>query len=474
MYLIKSKIAVSVLILFFCSSLKHSLFLSTAFDLGIFDQAIYLISQGESPLSSFLGFHILGDHAAFILYPISLFYRLYPDVHWLFLLQAIALSLGAYPIWRISLITGLNSSQAILASEIYLLYPLIFNLNLFDFHPDVLAVPSILWSILAVYCKQIGKFGLALMITLSCKAVFSLTVVGMGLWLILIEKRRLYGMIALFAGLVWFLLATQMIIPLIGGDSASVFRHINRYQDLGTSFSEILLNFILKPQLVGKRIFSPSTLEYIVLLFSPIIYILAVKDRKSLLKFTPAIPAFAINVLSNNGLQKDLLHQYSLSIVPFLILMVISCLQSMPNWLNNRVIFCWMILTFLLLSRVHFFFGEYWQSLDTWQSTREAISYIQGQGAVMTTAEIAPHLTHRRIVKLAIPNSQQEDLRQFDYILLNTRHPGWMSNTKFANDLASDLKSNLQFNLDYQKDGVYLFRGCLERKLPQPEFGVRC
>lgn len=47
-------IVVSALILFACSSLRHALFQSAAFDLGIFDQAIYLISQGEPPISSLL------------------------------------------------------------------------------------------------------------------------------------------------------------------------------------------------------------------------------------------------------------------------------------------------------------------------------------------------------------------------------------------------------------------------------------
>lgn len=61
-------IVVSALILFACSSLRHALFQSAAFDLGIFDQAIYLISQGEPPISSFTNHHIMGDHAAWIFY----------------------------------------------------------------------------------------------------------------------------------------------------------------------------------------------------------------------------------------------------------------------------------------------------------------------------------------------------------------------------------------------------------------------
>jgi hypothetical protein len=67
----------SISVLFFLtSSLKHVLFLSSAWDMGIFDQAVYLISQGQEPISSFMRFHVLGDHAAFILYPLALLHLL--------------------------------------------------------------------------------------------------------------------------------------------------------------------------------------------------------------------------------------------------------------------------------------------------------------------------------------------------------------------------------------------------------------
>ena len=88
-------VAIATMVLFVCSSLRHALFQSTAFDLGIFDNAIYLISQGQEPIVSFRGLHILGDHAAWILYPLGLLYAVVPDVHWLFAVQGLSLALGA-------------------------------------------------------------------------------------------------------------------------------------------------------------------------------------------------------------------------------------------------------------------------------------------------------------------------------------------------------------------------------------------
>ena len=69
--------ALVMAVLLTASITRHKLFQSTALDLGWFDQAIYLISQGLPPIVSFSGVHILGDHAALTVYPLALFYKLF-------------------------------------------------------------------------------------------------------------------------------------------------------------------------------------------------------------------------------------------------------------------------------------------------------------------------------------------------------------------------------------------------------------
>ncbi len=102
-------IGISTLFLFVCSSLRHILFRSGALDLGMFDQAVYLISQGKAPISTLLDdIHMLGDHGAWILYPLSLPYVIYPSVYWLLAIQAFALSLGALPTWALARQAGLS------------------------------------------------------------------------------------------------------------------------------------------------------------------------------------------------------------------------------------------------------------------------------------------------------------------------------------------------------------------------------
>jgi uncharacterized membrane protein len=454
-HFISLAIALSTIILFVCSSIRHWLFQSN-FDLAIFDNVLYLISQGQPPVSQILGFHILGDHAALIFYPLALFYKISANIHWLFAIQAIALAIGALPLRDLALNAGLKESKANTIVLSYLLYPLIFNVNLADFHPEVIALPAIFWAVLAARIHSVWEFCLAIMLIVSCKAVLALTVAAMGVWLLISEKKRLYGAIALIFGIAWFFVATKIIIPWFGQETASLTRHLYRYGALGNSYTEILHNLIFQPGIFLGAIFNLTNLSYLLWLLLPVVWGIAPKHLTPLIS---AIPALSMNLLASSVTQKSLTHQYSLPILPFLFLVVISTLASGKGWLrNSRGIILWSLGAFLALAKFGYFGSIYLDSLDTWQATREALTQINTKGNVLTTTDIAPHLTHRSVVKIADRNSQSANLNHFSDVLLNLRHPGWSSSKELANNLVDRLQRSPQFKLSYQRDEVFLFK----------------
>lgn len=453
--------AVSTLILFCCSSLRHILFQSTAFDLGYFDQATYLISQGETPIVSFWGYHFMGGHADWILYGVAFLYKIYPSVYWLFAIQAVALALGALPIFHLSRQAGLKESQSTAMVAVYLLYPLIFNLNLFDFHGEVIAIPAMLGAILAARNNRIGWFCLALLLIFGCRDGLSLTVAAMGLWLLVFEKKRLSGSIALFAGVAWFLIVTQVVIPHFRPNGVEA---VGRYAFLGDSLLEIVKNILLNPGLVLGKIFTLPNLEYLALLLAPIIWGLS---PQHLTPLVGAIPTLLMNLITDYQPQKDLIHQYSLPAIPFLLLAVISSLAAGRGWIQNRRgIILWSLVAFIALAKFGYFGSKYLEFIDTWQATREAISQIQTKGGVFVPAQVAPHLTHRPIVKLTTEGSESVNLSEFDYVLLNLRHPGWGSNPQVVSSLLARMKNEPDFKVIFQRDDVYLFRRKSTLSLP--------
>jgi uncharacterized membrane protein len=444
--------AISAVVLFVCSSIRHFLFQSTAFDLGWFDQAIYLISQGEPPIVSFSGFHILGDHAAFIFYPIALLYRIYPDVHWLFAVQAIALSLGTILTWQLAKQAGLDQKIATGIAIAYILYPLVFNINLFDFHSEVIAIPAILGAVWAARSNRIFLFLSLVLLTLSCKAVLSLTIVAFGFWLLLLEKQYKYGSLALGLGISWFLISTQVIFPFFTGHEHAA---VGRYSYLGNSVLEIALNLLKEPQVVFRHAISWQTVEYLVLLFVPVIWGLS---RFHLAPLIPIVPQLVLNLLSDASTQRDLIHQYSVPILPFLILAVIAALADGKAWLKTqKSIVIWSAISFVALAKPGYFWTRYIEQLDTWQATRNAVHLVTTSGSVLTTANIAPHLSHRKVINQTLKEMALDDLEKFDYVLLNQRHPGWGSSPELVQDLMSRLNASPQFQMQYQENDVYLF-----------------
>jgi uncharacterized membrane protein len=448
-------ISIATVFLFGVSSLRHWLYQSNAWDLGIFDQAIYLISTDKLPIVSLLGFHILGDHASIIFYPLALLYRIYPDVHWLFLVQAVALTSGGFILYHLSLQSKLSYYQASTIVFAYLLYPLVLNKNLFDFHPDVIAIPGFLIAVLAARMHKIFLFCVAIIIILSCKAVLSLTVISMGLWLALCEQKKLFGAIAIVAGLAWFIISTQSIIPtFLGNAMGGTTAALSRYSYLGNSMIEIAQNIFLRPSLVFEKLLSLETLEYIALLILPIGWGLSLRYLSPL---WVAVPMLGMNILSTTAAQRNLVHHYSLPILPFLFLAVIGAVANQQNWLKTRrTILIWSMVSFLLLGKISYL-PSYFANLDTHQATTTAIARIQDHGAVLTTSEIAPHLTHRPIVKLTFNGTESIDLQSFKYILLDQRHPGWNSSVELIKTLKRRTEDSGSFKLDYQQDDIYLF-----------------
>lgn len=442
----------ATLLLFVCSSARHLLFQSTAFDLGIYDQVIYLISQGLSPISSYLGFHHMGNHAAYSVYPLALLYWIYPSVYWLFGVQAVCLAIGALPTWLLARQAGLSMPLARTMAIVYLLYPLIFNLNLFDFHPEVMALPGLLTAIWLARADRVGWFCLTVLFVLGCKDALSLTVAAMGLWLFVFEKRRFCGSFAFLTGAIWFVAATQWIILTLSGEEAAA---VDRYTYLGDSVLTVAQNIVLKPGIILGQVFRLETLEYGIELLAPLIWGLSLRHLAPLVS---VVPALMLNILSESGGQRDLVHQYSLPILPFLLVAVITSLAAGHSWVQQgRWIILWSLLCFVAMEYFYSANFRYFNALDTWGATRQAIEQISPhQGGVITNNYLGPHLSQRPQIALDYPRVLNQKLPQTNYVLLNLRHP-FPGTGDRVKKVLQRMQKRRDFQLTYTQDDVYLF-----------------
>lgn len=127
-----------------------------SFDLAYFQQAAWLIAQGESPFVTTRGIHLLGDHASVAFYPMAWVAGRLPVATTLLAMQSYGMAAAAFPIWGLSRRhAGLGRPASGLVLLLLALHPALHNAALFDFHPEFLAVPALLG---AVYHAESGRW----------------------------------------------------------------------------------------------------------------------------------------------------------------------------------------------------------------------------------------------------------------------------------------------------------------------------
>lgn len=457
-YYLARLVAIASLILLGASSLRHFLLQSSALDLAAFDQWVYLLSQDLPPISSFFNVHVLGDHAAFILYPVSLLYRIVPNVHWLLLLQAIALAIGAIPLYVLCLQSGLSHREAKAIAVCYVLYPAIFNSNFYaDFRPEAIAVPGLLWAMWAGIAQKPWQLVASVALVLSCKERLGLTVIALGIWFFL-ERRRFYGLGCIAAGIIWCIFTMGYVIPLLRNGNPS---GLEFYGSLGGSVGEIVVNIFKQPHLILERLFSLENLGYCLLLVAPMILGL---HWRTIAVLIPAIPMLLLNLLSDYEPQRDLIHHYSLPIFPFLFMWLVRSQalyrkRQQQQWLTPRWLIIWAAIAFFALAKYDYFFTRYLSHLSNLPSVYAAISQVKEQpGGVLTASHLAPHLSHRPLIHAfssSVPTLTQ--LQQYDYILLDKQHFKPV-NASTIEQITNLLQSSPQFQLTYAQKDVFLFK----------------
>jgi uncharacterized membrane protein len=453
--LVIAMIALATMALLACSSARHLLLRSGAFDLGFFDQTVYLISKGQAPISSLHGFHVLADHASVILYPLALLYLVWPDPHMLLGAQASALAGGAWAVWKLSQGAGLARGQALGLTAAYLSFPLVLTANLFDFHPDVFVVLALLLAVLAARQSRPVAFCVWVAIALSCKEILSLTVAAMGLWLLLFERKQFYGLVALVSGALWFVVSTKLLIPYFGnGRLPSGAEH---YLYLGTGPWQMMVTAVTDPQVVLARLLSTGAVKYLTLILVPLAWGLHWRTAAPLLA---AAPAILLNLLSDNASQRSPFYQYSLPIVPFLFIAAIGALSSQRGWLSRgRAIVLWsvsMLAAGLVarLGRVNTDHTMDWQAL---QGTRQAIHHVESDADVLTTFELVPQLSNRQTVHFVGGFTSLPNLEDYECVLLNLRHSSLEAHDDHVAELVETLSESGQFQLAMFAPDVLMF-----------------
>jgi uncharacterized membrane protein len=322
---------------------RHQNLRTNALDLGYTDQAVWNTLHGrpfrfstyldaafelDIPIQAFeQPDMLLGYHVEPILAALAPLYLIHDGPETLLWLQTVVIAVGAVPLYlllrrrarphrvrlsRFSL--DLSPWLALAFVLLYLLAPALEAANLSDFHAVALS-PTLLLA--AFTCletdRPLGFVGFSFLAAM-CKEEIGLLVAAMGLWAAFVRRRRWLGLGTAVAGVGWFLLCVQVIMPHFSGLSGSAF--LARYDHLGDSLSDMAQNLVLQPGRFVDWLRRPQVVRYVRDLWRTggglsILHLPSV---------AMALPVVAINALSSYDWMHSGGAHYSASIVPFLIL----------------------------------------------------------------------------------------------------------------------------------------------------------
>lgn len=411
------------------AALRHGLLQSTGFDLGIYDQVAWQISRGLEARSSLLGLHHLGNHGAWAFYIMALPYSIVPSVQWLFALQAFGLISTAIPLWQLADQAGLGEGLRWLVCWLWWLQPVVFNVNLFDFHPEMLGVPLLAQAVLTARRNNNASWWWCCLLLMGLRDGLTLVVLGLGLWQ-LSQRQWWRGCGSLLLGCGWLLMLSHWLYPWLNDGAGPAA--LSRYSALGDSVGAILLNLLRNPLLLGQLIQPREVGFFLVLLLLPLAWCWR---RSSLAILLVPLPLLVVNVLSSVPQQRDLLHHYNLPVAVFLVIAAIDGIGGAPGlqqWLQRRRSWAlgWLVLCWVLLAKPGYFGSIYLTRLQVLSEYHALLATIPPLASVAAPSHLTPHLTHRLQVEILRSVPDAAAMERWDVALVNQNDPGLMSSVE--------------------------------------------
>ena len=247
---------------------QHANFGTLGYDMGIYDQAIWLLSRFETPFVTVRGLNYFGHHVNAVTMLLIPFYWLGAGPKFLYLVETAAIAAGAVPIWLLDRDRLANPWIALGPAAAFLLYPTLQWINWWHFHPDALIVAPLLFAYWLATRQRWGWFLVAVAVTLSCKEDAVLAVFGLGVLLLLRRQWRV-GALTAAVGLIYFQVSAWIIRHANGGLAALYAASFPGY---GDSLVSVLSSMLRRPGATLSMLVQPDRLQYYRDVLSPVAF----------------------------------------------------------------------------------------------------------------------------------------------------------------------------------------------------------
>ncbi len=247
------------------SVLRHRAFNTGRFDLGNIVQAIWTTAHGHGFLqqTNLHGEQIsrLGSHFEPILAVFAPLWLIWPSPDMLVTVQALALAIGALPVFWLGRKYLRSERAAFGLALVYLIYPPLQWLALDEFHPGALACPLLLYAFWFLDEDRLVLFGVFALVACTTREEMPLIVAGMGLWYALRRRNYMFGLGVAATGLVLTAVIVTFVTPHFRHGAPLSF--YGRYKDVGGSPSEAVKMIFSHPIHVLQIAFDHRGIRYL-------------------------------------------------------------------------------------------------------------------------------------------------------------------------------------------------------------------
>lgn len=424
--------------------LRHAEFLTSGFDLGIFTQGTWLMSQGLSPYSTLRNLNLFGDHLSLILLIATPFMRLFSSAQTLLLLQTLAIYLSFIPLLFFVKSNGLwTRTQLILLLLILSGNFGILSAMFFDFHPEIMALPFLSLLLYEISIQKYRWYWLIIALLILTKEDFGIYLAFLGLGLF-IRGDRQRGVTTFLISILSFLIIVFRIMPyfgagLIGGGylSKTVFS-----QSIPNTWG--IINWIFQPLIKLKTVLISLGLW----IFLPIM------DMVTVLLI---IPMIATRFILNDPLRWGINLHYSGVLSLVLSWGFVNVLQNKLK-ISERIGLEKILIIALILELVVLTLYAPFLNV-TFKRTREAheiesvLSLVPGNLPVSASSSLVPHLATRQKIYL-FPDGRA----QAEYIVLTLDRSTYPLTWDEYKTQIRNLNQDPDFELQAEKGSTYLFK----------------
>jgi uncharacterized membrane protein len=304
--------------------LRHTRFATYSFDLGIYDQGVWLLSRFHDPFVTVRGLELFGHHVNPILLAFVPFYWLGAGPLFLLSAQVLVQATGAIAVYLLARDRIHDRWLAVALAAVLLLNPTYQYLTWEFFHPDALAIAPLLFAYWAARTARWRWFVVFAVVAAACKEDVALALAVMGV-LIAVRGRRRIGVVVVAASLAWYAFATRVVIPLSNGIGPF---YDTFFGDLGKNPIEVGTHLATHPRETVELATESDRVSYYEMMFAPVAFL----PLLALPTLLIAGPMLAVNVFSSFPYTREIRYHYSSLVLVGIILATVEAVA----WVGHR------------------------------------------------------------------------------------------------------------------------------------------